>query len=145
MYRKAKTTQRHPAHHVSLYLLWNLAIIRAKQVGAMDIINIPLAKGFVYLVAVVDWSTRRLLTWRLSITMDIQFCLEAAEAAVELYGKPDILNTDQGSQFMSHGFTGFLKDHGIGLSLDGRGAWHDNILVERLWRGVKYEEVYLQA
>ncbi|MDR4495701.1 MAG: IS3 family transposase [Nitrospirales bacterium] len=145
LYRKPRTTRRHPSHQVYPYLLRGLAITRANQVWAMDITYIPLAKGFVYLVAVVDWSTRRVLAWRLSITMDVQFCLEALEEAVGLYGPPDIMNTDQGSQFTSHVFVGFLKAHGIRFSMDGRGAWRDHIFVERLWRSVKYEEVYLQA
>lgn len=145
LYRKPRTTRRHPRHQGYPYLLRDLTIGRANQVWALDITDIPLAKGFVYLVAVVDWYTRRVLTWRLSMTMDVQFCLEAVEAAVRRYGNPDILNTDQGSQFTSHAFTGFLKDQGIRLSMDGRGAWRDNIFVERLWRTVKYEEVYLQA
>ena len=112
---------------------------------AMDITYIPLAKGFVYLVAVVDWATRRVLAWRLSITMDVPFCLEAIEEGIAQYGMPDIVNTDQGSQFTSHAFTERLKARGIRLSMDGRGAWRDNIFVERLWRTVKYEEVYLHA
>ena len=145
LYRKLRTTQRHPAHQVHPYLLRDLAITRANQAWAMDITYIPMAKGFVYLVAVVDWYTRRVLAWRLSITMDVQFCLEAVEDAVGHYGKPEIMNTDQGSQFTSHAFTGGLKAQGIRLSMDGRGAWRDNIFVERLWRSVKYEEVYLHA
>jgi putative transposase len=145
LYRRPRTTQRHPAHKVYPYLLRNLTIIRANQVWAMDVTYIPMAKGFVYLVAVVDWYTRRVLAWRLSITMDVQFCLEAVEDAMTCYGKPAIMNTDQGSQFTSYAFTECLKAQGIRLSMDGRGAWRDNIFVERLWRSVKYEEVYLQA
>ncbi len=145
LYRKPRTTQRHPSHQVYPYLLRDLTITRANQVWAMDITYIPLAKGFVYLVAVVDWSTRRVLAWRVSIMMDVQFCLEAVEEALSRYGKPNILNTDQGSQFTSHSFTEWLKAQGIRLSMDGRGAWRDNIFVERLWRTVKYEEVYLHA
>jgi putative transposase len=145
LYRRPRTTQRHPAHKVYPYLLRNLTIIRANQVWAMDVTYIPMAKGFVYLVAVVDWYTRRVLAWRLSITTDVQFCLEAVEDAMTCYGKPAIMNTDQGSQFTSYAFTECLKAQGIRLSMDGRGAWRDNIFVERLWRSVKYEEVYLQA
>ncbi|GJL55934.1 MAG: transposase [Nitrospirales bacterium] len=145
LYRKPPTTRRHPSHQVYPYLLRGLTITRANQVWAMDITYIPLAKGFVYLVAVVDWYTRRVLAWRVSITMDVQFCLEAVEEALSRYGNPDILNTDQGAQFTSHSFTEWVKAQGIRLSMDGRGAWRDNIFVERLWRTVKYEEVYLHA
>ncbi len=145
LYRKPRTTQRHPTHKVYPYLLRDLAITRVNQVWAMDITYIPLAKGFVYLVAVVDWSTRRVLAWRLSITMDVQFCLDAVADAFSQYGTPDIMNTDQGSQFTSHAFTECIKAQGIRLSMDSRGAWRDNIFVERLWRSVKYEEVYLHA
>ena len=145
LYRKPRTTRRHPTHQVCPYLLRDFVVSRANQVWAMDITYIPLAKGFVYLVAVVDWYTRRVLAWRLAITMDVSFCLDAVEDALRQYEKPDILNTDQGSQFTSHAFTGFLKAQGIRLSMDGRGAWRDNIFVERLWRTVKYEEVYIKA
>ncbi|GJL52861.1 MAG: transposase [Nitrospirales bacterium] len=145
LYRKPRTTQRHPCHQVYPYLLRDLTVTHANQVWAMDITYIPLANGFVYLVAVVDWATRRVLAWRLSITMDVHFCLEAIEEAVVQYGIPDIVNTDQGSQFTSHRFTEWLQAQGIRLSMDGRGAWRDNIFVERLWRTVKYEEVYLHA
>ena len=145
LYRRPRTTQRHPTHKVSPYLLRDLAITRANQVWAMDVTYIPMAKGFVYLVAVVDWYTRRVLAWRVSIPMDVQFCLDAVEDAFSRHGNPDIMNTDQGSQFTSHAFTERLKAQGIRLSMDGRGAWCDNIFVERLWRSVKYEEVYLHA
>ena len=145
LYRKPRTTRRHPSHRVYPYLLRDLTITWANQVWAMDSTYIPMAKGFVYLVTVVDWHTRRVFAWRVSITMDVQFCLEALEEAVVQYGRPAILNTDQGSQFTSHVFTEFLKEQGIRLSMDGRGAWRDNIFVERLWRSVKYEEVYVQA
>lgn len=145
LYRKPRTTQRHPAHKVYPYLLRNLAITRVNQVWGMDVTYIPMAKGFVYLVAVVDWYTRRVLAWRVAITMDVQFCLEAVEAALTDFGKPEIMNTDQGSQFTSQAFTDWLKAQGIRISMDGRGAWRDNIFVERLWRSVKYEEVYLYA
>jgi putative transposase len=145
LYRKPRTTQRHPEHKVYPYLLRNLAITRVNQVWAMDVTYIPMAKGFVYLVAVVDWYTRRVLSWRVAITMDVQFCLEAVEAALTHFGKPEIMNTDQGSQFTSRAFTDWLKAQGIRISMDGRGAWRDNIFIERLWRSVKYEEVYLYA
>jgi len=111
----------------------------------MDVTYVPMAKGFVYLVAVVDWATRRVLAWRVSITMAVQFCLDAVEEAIERDGRPEIMNTDQGSQLTSHGLTGLLKTQGIRISMDGRGAWRDNVFVERLWRSVKYEEVYLYA
>lgn len=145
LYRKPRTTRHHPGHQVYPYLLRELAVPRANHVWAMDITYIPLAKGFVYLVAVVDWATRRVLSWRLSITMDAQFCLEAVKEAITHYGRPGIMNADQGSQFTSAAFTDLLQTQGIQLSMDGRGAWRDNIFVERLWRSVKYEEAYLHA
>ena len=111
----------------------------------MDITYIPMARGFVYLAAVVDWFSRRVLSWRLSISMDASFCIEAVEEALGRYGKPEIFNTDQGSQFTSIAFTTLLCDNGIAISMDGRGAWRDNVFVERLWRSIKYEEVYLRA
>ncbi len=111
----------------------------------MDITYIPMARGFVYLAAVVDWFSRRVLAWRLSITMEVDFCLDAVEEALAKHGKPEIFNTDQGSQFTSAAFTGLLQDNGIAISMDGRGSWRDNVFVERLWRSVKYEEVYLRA
>jgi len=126
-------------------MLRDLKIDRPNQVWSMDISYIPMARGFVYLTAVVDWYTRKVLSWRVSITMDVYFCIEALEEALARYGAPGIMNTDQGSQFTSLGFTGLLKEHGIRISMDGKGAWRDNIFVERLWRSVKYEEVYLHA
>jgi putative transposase len=111
----------------------------------MDITYIPMARGFVYLAVVLDWYSRRVLSWRLSITMEVDFCLDAVEEALARHGKPEIFNTDQGSQFTSAAFTGLLRDNGIAISMDGRGAWRDNVFVERLWRSVKYEEVYLRA
>lgn len=144
-YRKPRTTQRHPTHKVYPYLLRDLVITRANQVWAMNITYSPQTKGFVYLVAVVDWSTRRVLAWRVLIIMDVQFCLDAVADARSQYEPPDFMNTDQGSQFMSHAFTELIKAQGIRLSRDSRGAWRDNIFVERLWRSVKYEEVYLHA
>ena len=122
-----------------------MIIDRPNQVWAMDITYVPMAKGFVYLAAVVDWFGRRVLAWRLSITMEAAFCVEALEEALTRHGRPEIFNTDQGSQFTSAAFTGVLIDAGIAISMDGRGAWRDNVFVERLWRSVKYEEVYLKA
>ena len=145
LYRKPKTTKKHPQHRVYPYLLRGLTIDRPNQVFAMDITYIPMARGFVYLVAVLDWYSRKVLSWRVSITMDVHFCLEALEEAIDVHGVPDIVNTDQGSQFTSQAFTGVLKDHGIRISMDGKGAWRDNVFIERLWRSVKYEEVYLHA
>jgi putative transposase len=145
LYRKPRTTQRYPAHKIYPYLLRHLAVTRRNHVWAMDVTYIPMAKGFVYLVVVVDWYTRRVLSWRVSITMDFQFCLDAVEDAIARYGKPAIMNTDQGCQFTCQAFSGLLKAQGVRISMDGRGAWRDNIFIERLWRSVKYEEVYLHA
>ncbi len=145
LYRKPKTTKRHPEHKVYRYLLRSLPITGANQVWAMDITYIPMARGFVYLTVVMDWYSRRVLSHRVSITMDTQFCLDALEEAVEKYGTPEIMNTDQGSQFTSLAFTQYLSDNGIQISMDGKGAWRDNVFVERLWRTVKYEHVYLHA
>ena len=145
IYRKPNTSRRHPKHPIYPYLLRQLKIDRPNQVWAMDITYIPMAKGFVYLAAVIDWHTRRVLAWRVSISMETSFCIEAVEEALNRYSKPEIFNTDQGSQFTSLAFTGLLKDHGIAISMDGQGCWRDNVFVERLWRSVKYEEVYLRA
>jgi len=145
LYRKPRTTKRHPEHRVYPYLLKGLPIDRANQVWAMDITYIPMARGFVYLTVVMDWFSRRVLAHRISITMDTSFCLDALEEAISKYGKPEIMNTDQGSQFTSLAFTQYLKDNEIRISMDGKGAWRDNIFVERLWRTVKYEQVYLHA
>lgn len=145
LYRKPKTTKRHPEHKVYPYLLRGLPITRANQVWAMDITYIPMARGFVYLTVVMDWYSRRVLSHRVSISMDTQFCLDALEEAVEKYGPPAIMNTDQGSQFTSLAFTQYLRDNDIRISMDGKGAWRDNVFVERLWRTVKYEHVYLHA
>ena len=145
LYRKPRTTKPHPGHQVFPYLLRSLPVTRANQVWAMDITYLPMARGFVYLAAVVDWYSRRVLTWKVSTTMDTHFCLEAVEEAIANYGTPEIMNTDQGSQFTSQAFTGLLKENGIRISMDGKGAWRDNVFVERLWRSVKYEEVYLHA
>ena len=145
IYRRPSTSKPAPGHKIHPYLLRGLVIERPNQVWAMDITYIPMARGFVYLAAVVDWSTRRVLAWRLSITMEVDFCIEAVEEALSKYPKPDIFNTDQGSQFPSAAFTGLLLDNKIAISMGGRGSWRDNVFVERLWRSVKYEEVYLRA
>jgi putative transposase len=145
LYRKPTTSQRHPAHPVYPYRLRDLAITRSNQVWAADITYIPMQRGFVYLVAVLDWASRRVLAWRLSNTLTTDFCIEAVQEALASYGTPDIFNTDQGCQFTSQEFTGLLKDHGIQISMDGTGCWRDNVVVERLWRSIKYEEVYLRA
>ena len=145
LYRKPKTTRKHPEHRVYPYLLRRLDIHRPGQVYAMDITYLPMVRGFVYLAAVMDGYSRKVLSWRVSITMDVHFCLEAMEEAIARYGKPEIVNTDQGSQFTSRAFTGLLKEQDVQISMDGKGAWRDNVFVERLWRSVKYEEVYLHA
>jgi putative transposase len=145
IYRRPNTSKPEPGHKIYRYLLRNLAIERPNQVWAMDITYIPMARGFVYLAAVVDWFSRRVLAWRLSITMEVGFCLEALEEALARHGRPEIFNTDQGSQFTSAAFTSLLSKNDIAISMDGRGSWRDNVFVERLWRSVKYEEVYLNA
>lgn len=144
-YRKPETSRRHRQHPVYPYLLRGLNIDRPNQVWAMDITYLPMARGFVYLAAVMDWHSRKVLAWRLSNTLDTAFCLEAVEEAIARYGTPEIFNTDQGCQFTSEAFTGLLKAHGIRISMDGKGCWRDNVFVERLWRTIKYEEVYLHA
>ena len=145
LYRRPNTSKPAPGHKIYPYLLRGLAVERPNQVWAMDITYIPMARGFVYLAAVVDWFSRRVLAWRLSITMEVDFCLDAVEEALARHGRPEIFNTDQGSQFTSAAFTGLLAQNGIQISMDGRGSWRDNVFVERLWRSVKYEEVYLRA
>ena len=145
LYRKPNTSKRHPDHKIYPYLLRNLTVDRPNQVWAMDITYIPMARGFVYLTAVVDWYSRKILSWRLSNTMDTRFCLEAVDEALSKYGRPEIFNTDQGSQFTSEAFTSKLKENNIRISMDGKGSWRDNIFVERLWRTIKYDEVYLKA
>jgi putative transposase len=145
LYRKPNTSKPAPGHKIYPYLLRNLQVTRPNHVWAMDLTYIPMARGFVYLAAVVDWFSRRVLAWRLSITLEVGFCTEALEEALARHGRPDIFNTDQGSQFTSAEFTGILIRNGIAISMDGRGAWRDNIFVERVWRSVKYEEVYLRA
>jgi len=145
IYRRPNTSKPASGHKIYPYLLRKLPIVRPNQVWATDISYIPMAKGFVYLVAIVDWFSRKVLSHRLSITMEADFCVEALEEALTRYGKPEIFNTDQGSQFTSQAFTGVLLREEIAISMDGRGAWRDNVIVERLWRSVKYEEVYLHA
>jgi putative transposase len=145
LYRRPRTTKPEPGHKIYPYLLRGVEITRPNQVWAMDITYIPMTRGFVYLAVVLDWFSRRVLSWRLSITMEAAFCVAALEDALAHHGKPDIFNTDQGSQFTGAAFTGALIDNGIAISMDGKGAWRDNVFVERLWRSVKYEEVYLRA
>jgi putative transposase len=145
LYRRPNTSKPAPGHKIYPYLLRGVAVERSNQVWAMDVTYIPMARGFVYLAAVVDWFSRRVLAWRLSITMEVDFCLEAVEEALARHGRPEIFNTDQGSQFTSAAFAGLLLKNDIAISMDGRGAWRDNVFVERLWRSVKYEEVYLRA
>ena len=145
LYRRPRTTKPEPGHKIYPYLLRGIEITRPNQVWAMDITYIPMARGFVYLAVVLDWFSRRVLSWQLSITMDAAFCVETLEDALARHGKPDIFNTYQGSQFTGAAFTGALANNGIAISMDGKGAWRDNVFVERLWRSVKYEEVYLRA
>ena len=145
IYRRPNTSKATPGNKIYPYLLRGVTVDRPNQVWAMDITYIPMARGFVYLAAVVDWFSRRVLAWRLSITMEVDFCLEAVEEALAKYGRAEIFNTDQGSQFTSAAFSGLLLENKIAISMDGRGSWRDNVFVERLWRSVKYEEVYLRA
>jgi putative transposase len=145
LYKKPNTSRRHPAHPVYPYLLRHMEITRPNHVFAADITYIPMKRGFVYLFAVMDWASRRVLSWRLSNTLTTDFCIEAVQEAIRRYGAPDIFNTDQGSQFTSLEFTQLLKDNGIAISMDGKGCWRDNVFVERLWKSIKYEEVYLRA
>ncbi len=145
LYRKPSTSKPTPGHKIYPYLLRGMTIERPNQVWAMDITYVPLARGFVYLAAVVDWFSRRVLSWRMSISLEAAFCVEALEEALARHGRPEVFNTDQGSPFTSHDFTSVLLKAGIAISMDGRGSWRDNVLVERLWRSIKYEEVYLRA
>jgi putative transposase len=145
LYRKRKTSAPHPEHQIYPYLLRNLNVERPNQVWATDLTYIPMKRGFVYLVAIIDWATRRVLAHRVSISMTTEFCVEALEEAIAKYGRPQILNSDQGSQFTSQEFTQVLKAHDIQISMDGKGRWVDNVFVERLWKSVKYEHVYLHA
>lgn len=145
LYRKPNTSKKQPGHKIYPYLLRGLKIDRANQVWATDITYIPMARGWVYLCAIVDWASRRVLAHRVSITMDATFCVEALEEALSKYGQPEVFNSDQGSQFTSEAFSAALLKRGVQISMDGRGAWRDNVFVERLWRSIKYEEVYLHA
>jgi len=145
LYRKANTSRRNQAHRIYPYLLRGLRIDRPNQVWAMDTTYIPMQRGFVYLSAVLDWATRRVLAWRLSNTLTADPCVEALEEAILKYGPPEIMNTDQGSQFTSSAFIKTLEQNGIQISMDGKGCWRDNVFVERLWKSVKYEEVYLHG
>jgi putative transposase len=144
LYRRPRTTKPEPGHKIYPYLLRGVEITRPNQVWAMDITYIPMARGFVYLAVVLDWFSRRVLSWRVSITMEAAFCVEALEGALARHGKPEIFNTDQGSQFTGAAFTGVLIKNGIAVSMDGKGAWRDNVFVERLWRSIKYQEVCLR-
>jgi putative transposase len=145
IYQQPKTTVPHPEHKIHPYLLRDLVIDRPNQVWCADITYLPMRRGFLYLVAIMDWHSRKVLSWRLSNTMHADFCVEALEDALARHGRPDIFNTDQGSQFTGAAFTGVLKDGGIRVSMDGRGNWMDNVFIERLWRSIKYECVYLHA
>ena len=145
LYRRPNTSKPAPGHKIYPYLLRGVKVERPNQVWATDITYIPMARGFVYLVAIVDWFTRRVLSHRVSITMEADFCVAALEEALAKHGKPEIFNTDQGSQFTSEDFTRVLIDNQVKISMDGKGAWRDNVFVERLWKSVKYEEVYLRA
>jgi len=144
VYQKPRTTIPHPEHRIYPYLLRGLRIDRANQVWCTDITYIPMKRGFLYLVAIMDWHSRAVLSWRLSNTMDTDFCVAALEDAINRYGVPEIFNTDQGSQFTSYDFTRSLKEAGIRISMDGKGRWMDNVMIERLWRSLKYECVYLR-
>ena len=145
IYQRPRTTVPHPGHQVYPYLLRERVIDRPNQVWCADITYIPMRRGFLYLVAVMDWSTRKVLSWRVSNTMDVEFCIEALEEALARFRRPDIFNTDQGSQFTSPRFTGVLREAGVRISMDGRGRWMDNVFIERLWRSLKYECIYLHA
>jgi len=143
IYQTPKTSTSNPEHKKYSYLLRNVEITHANQVWSTDISYIPLGKGFLYLTAVIDWYSRKILSWRLSNTMDVDFCMNVVRDAMMRYGKPKIFNTDQGSQYTSLAFTGMLKEEGIRISMDGRGRWQDNVLMERFWRTIKYENIYL--
>jgi putative transposase len=145
IYQRPRTTVPHPAHRTYPYLLREMTIDQPNQVWCTDITYIPMRRGFLYLVAVMDWSTRKVLSWRVSNTMEVDFCIEALEEAMDLFGRPAIFNSDQGSQFTSPRFTEVLTAAGIRISMDGRGRWMDNVFIERLWRSLKYERAYLHA
>src|SRR6516165_5815044 len=142
---KPRTTKPAPGHKIYPYLLRNLTIERVNHVWAADITYIPIGRGFLYLVAIIDWASRAILAWRLSNTMDVSFCVSALEEALARFGRPEIFNTDQGSQFTSAAFTGTLAAAGVRISMDGRGRWMDNVFIERLWRSLKYEDIYLKG
>ena len=142
---KPRTTKPAPGHKIFPYLLRNMVIDRPNQVWAADITYVPIGRGFLYLVAIMDWASRAVLAWRLSNTMDVAFCVEALEEALARFGRPDIFNTDQGSQFTSAVFTGTLAAARIKISMDGRGRWMDNVFIERLWRSLKHEDIYLKG
>jgi len=142
---KPRTTKPQPGHKIFPYLLRGMTIDKPNQVWAADITYIPIGRGFLYLVAIMDWASRAVLSWRLSNTMDVLFCVSALEEALSRFGKPDIFNTDQGSQFTSAEFTGALIKAGIKISMDGRGRWMDNVFIERLWRSLKHEDIYLNG
>jgi len=144
IYRRPRTSKPAPGHKIYPYLLGGMKITRPNQVWAADITYIPMKRGFLYLVAIIDWFSRYVLSWRLSNTLDAGFCVEALKDALR-ENRPDIFNTDQGSQFTSEAFTGLLVQHGVKISMDGKGSYNDNLFIERLWRTVKYEEVYLKA
>ena len=145
IYQRPRTTVPHPEHRVYPYLLRDLVIDRPNQVWCTDLTYIPMRRGFLYCVAVMDWATRKVLSWRVSNTMDVEFCIEALEEALARFGRPEIFNSDQGSQFTSPRFTSVLQEAGVRISMDGRGRWMDNVFIERLWRSLKYECVYLHA
>jgi putative transposase len=145
LYPKRRTSLPGRGHKIYPYLLRDITIDRPNQVWSADICYIPMARGFLYLVAIMDWASRKVLSWRLSNTMDTEFCVDALEEALSLHGTPEIFNTDQGAQFTSDAFTSVLKDAGVRISMDGKGRWIDNVFIERLWRSLKYEEVYLKA
>jgi len=145
LYRKPKTTKKHPGHTIYPYRLKGMKIEQANQVWAMDITYVPMARGWVYLAAIIDWASRRVLAHRVSISLDTSFCLAALEEAFARHGRPQIFNTDQGCQFTSAAFTEALGSQGVTISMDGRGSWRDNIFIERFWRSMKYEEIYLHA
>lgn len=145
IYQKPRTSDPHPRYPIYPYLLKNMAIVRPNQVWCADITYIPMRKGFLYLVAVMDWATRKVLAWKLSNTMEADFCIEALPEALARFGRPEIFNTDQGSQFTSPRFTQVLKDAGMRISMDGKGRWMNNVFIERLWRSIKYECIYLHA
>jgi putative transposase len=144
LYQKPRLSKPHPGHTSYPYLLKGVGITEANKAWASDITYIPMAKGFCYLVAIMDLASRKVLSWRVSNTLDTSFCIEALEEAIQAYGTPEIFNTDQGSQFTSDDFTGILKRHGIRISMDGKGRWIDNVFIERLWKSVKYQDIYIK-